>query len=161
MVSDSEKRQWFVLGMRYVKASTVAAAFRPMGVECFVPPVVTNLLFVHDTRKRIDEYLAYSEMGQKLYLLRDKASWQAIVVRDKDMDIFMTACKAQEAPIIMTESPKVKLGDKVRVTEGDWKGVEGYVVRLKKQKRVLINVSNVLWAATAYIRPEQLEVINE
>lgn len=160
-MSEGDKQQWFVLGMRYIKALTVAADLQPAGMECFVPPVVTNMLFVHSTKDRIDDYLNHDAMGQRLYYLRNRPDLQPIVVRDKDMESFMLVCKAMQAPIIMTECPKVKLGDKVRVIDGGMKGVEGNVVRIQKQKRVLINVGNILWAATVYLKPEQLEVIDK
>ena len=61
----------------------------------------------------------------------------------------------------MTEAPKVKLGDRVRVKEGTYAGLVGNVVRIKKQKRVLVNIADVIWATTAYISPDQLEVIGD
>lgn len=146
--------------MRYIKAANVAREMEAACFECFVPPVVTNMLFVYSTKNRIDSYLAFDVMGQRLYFLRNKTEEGGpIVIKDKDMETFMLVCKASEAPIIMTEAPTVKLGDKVRITEGSMKGVEGRVVRIRKQKRILINVSDFLWAATAYLKPEQYEVI--
>ena len=61
----------------------------------------------------------------------------------------------------MSEAPTLKLGSHVRVKEGPLAGIEGYVVRIRKSRRVLVNVDNVLWAATEFIRPEMLEVLGE
>ena len=45
---------WYVLTMRYLRASVVAQEMREEGFECFVPPKITNMLFVHSTRSRVD-----------------------------------------------------------------------------------------------------------
>ena len=45
--------------------------------------------------------------------------------------------------------------------EGTYAGLVGNVVRIKKQKRVLVNIADVIWATTAYISPDQLEVIGD
>ena len=75
------------------------------------------------------------------------------------MDIFIRICQSFGEPVIMTEAPKVKLGDRVRVKEGSLAGLEGNVVRIRKQKRVLVCVAGIIWAATAHIPAEMLEVI--
>ena len=75
------------------------------------------------------------------------------------MDCFIKVCGSSELPMVFPEAPKVKLGDRVKVVDGPLKGLEGNVVRMRKKKRVLINVGNVVWAATEYIRPEMLEVV--
>ena len=48
----------------------------------------------------------------------------------------------------MAEKPEPKLGNRGRFKEGPLEGAEGNVVRNKKNKRVLINIGNVLWVAT-------------
>ena len=83
-----------------------------------------------------------------------------IVIKDADMDLFIRICSVCDLPIVMTEKPDVKLGDHVRVKEGAFEGAEGYVVRMRKSKRVLIGVGGVIWAATTYIPPEQLEILD-
>ena len=47
----------------------------------------------------------------------------------------------------------------MRVTDGPFKGAEGYVVRMRKSKRVMIDVGSLLWVATDYISPDLLETI--
>ena len=89
-----------------------------------------------------------------------RMSLSPIIVNDADMDIFIRICAVCELPIVMTERPTVKLGDHVRVKEGPFEGAEGYVVRMRKSKRVLIGIGGVIWAATTYIPPEQLEILD-
>ena len=137
----------------------LTAALDADGFEYFVPPKITTLVFIRSTLKLIDDFKTFREAGLHLYYLRSRIDSQPIVVPDVQMSLFIKICQASEMPILMTEAPKVKLGDKVRVKEGTYAGLVGNVVRIKKQKRVLVNIADVIWATTAYISPDQLEVI--
>ena len=145
--------------MRYKKASRVAEEMTSSGLECFVPPKISNMLFVHTGRESLDDFLHFRETGQQLYYQYSRIDKQPIIVPDAEMDCFIKLCDSSELPMVFPEAPKVKLGDRVKVVDGPLKGLEGNVVRIRKQKRVLINVGNVVWAATEYIRPEMLEIV--
>ena len=54
---------------------------------------------------------------------------------------------------------RYRRGDKVRVKEGPLKGVEGYIKRIRKNRRLLVCVDGVIAVATSYIPPEQLEKV--
>ena len=150
---------WYVLTMRYMRASVVAEQMKEEGFECFVPPKITNMLFVHSTRSKIDYFLTYRKTGQHLAYMRSRRDFQPLVVPEKDMRYFMMICDGCDAPIIMEECPTVKLGYLVRVISGPLTGVEGNVVRIRKSKRVLISVGDFVWVATGYISPDMLQVI--
>lgn len=62
-------------------------------------------------------------------------------------------------PINMQECPVVKLGDRGRVISEPLAGVEGNVVRMRKSKRVLVAIGELVWVATTYIPTEMLKVI--
>ena len=151
--------QWFVLTTRYLRASRVALEMREEGFECFVPPKITNMIFVHSTRQSIDFFLTYRETGQQLTYMRSRRDLQPIVVPDRDMHYFILVCEGCDMPIIMQECPVVKLGDRVRVISGPLAGVEGNVVRMRKSKRVLVAIGELVWVATTYIPTEMLKVI--
>ena len=157
--AGNEENKWHVLNLRYVRAVSVAPLIEEAGMRTFVPPVVSNLLFADAPESGLSEFIFRNAIGEKLSFMRSRETGRPIVVRDADMDLFMRVCAALEAPIVMAERPVLKLGDRVRLKEGPLKGVEGNVVRIKKNKRVLINIGNVIWVATGYMRPEQLEVI--
>ena len=43
--------------------------------------------------------------------------------------------------------------------EGPFKGVEGVVVRVKKSRRVVVELPGMLAVATTYIQPTDLELL--
>ena len=156
---ESIEHHWYALGLRHRIMARLTAALDADGFEYFVPPKITTLVFIRSTLKLIDDFKTFREAGLHLYYLRSRIDFQPIIVSDGQMSLFIKICQASELPILMTEAPKVKLGDKVRVKEGTYAGLVGNVVRIKKQKRVLVNIADVIWATTAYIGPDQLEVI--
>ena len=52
-----------------------------------------------------------------------------------------------------------KSGDKVRVVEGAFRGVQGYVARVAGQQRVIVTIEGLCSIATAYIPSAFIEKI--
>ncbi|OKZ04438.1 MAG: hypothetical protein BHV78_00735 [Bacteroides sp. CAG:1060_57_27] len=161
-MSDGVKDiRWYAMSLLYVQAAKVAPALEGAGFECFVPPVVRNIMFIHDSRERIAEFMKFDSRGARLIFMRSRSDGQPIVVRDSAMQDFISICRVYSCPIVMTRRPELKLGAHVRVKEGPLAGIEGHVVRIRKSRCVLVNVDNVLWAATEFINPDMLEVLDE
>ena len=53
--------------------------------------------------------------------------------------------------VVSPENCHFKSGDMVRVTDGEFKGVEGRVARVSGQQRVVVEVEGVCLISTAYI----------
>ena len=52
-------------------------------------------------------------------------------------------------------------GERVRIIGGSFAGAEGIFVRVKGDRRVLINVQGVVAVATTYVHPSMIEKIND
>ena len=50
-------------------------------------------------------------------------------------------------------------GARVRVTAGTLKGAEGYIKRIKRDRRLLVAIEGFVAVATSYLPPEMLEII--
>ena len=55
----------------------------------------------------------------------------------------------------------IKEGKKVRVTEGPLRGAEGYIKRIRRDRRLLVCIEGVVAVATAFIEPQFLEEVQE
>lgn len=153
-----DRCRWHAVYLHYVSAVKVAGELSKAELEYFIPPLVTNLIFIKGRREEIVEFMTFKEVGLKLSFMRDVKSLP-VTVRDRSMEMFMRLCLEKQCPIVMAEAPTVKLGDHVRIKTGPLAGIEGRVVRMKKSKRVLINIDDAIWVATEFIRPDDLEVI--
>ena len=54
---------------------------------------------------------------------------------------------------------KLREGQRVRVTDGPFKGVEGIVLRIRRSRRVVIELPGLLAVATNYVDPRFLEIL--
>ncbi len=55
----------------------------------------------------------------------------------------------------------LKNGDYVRITDGIWKGIEGKLVRIKKNLRVVVELQGLAAVATTSIHPSLVEKIEK
>ena len=79
------------------------------------------------------------------------------------MDDFIKVSSAVDDDIVYLSevSPLLRSGQRVKVKTGPFAGVEGRIIRIKKSKRVMVELPDMLAVATTYIRPECLEVLDE
>ena len=62
--------------------------------------------------------------------------------------------------IYLTEiSEKLREGQTVKIKEGAFAGVEGKIVRIKKSRRILVELPGMLAVATTYVSPSMLEIL--
>ena len=88
-------------------------------------------------------HFATNEFGRNEYL----------TVPERQMESFRIIVESRNRDIIVrqTEMPKVIEGDRVVVTDGDFAGVEGVVMKIRHQKRVVVQIEGVGCYATAYV----------
>ena len=64
--------------------------------------------------------------------------------------------------IYLTEiSEKLREGQIVKVRNGSFAGVEGRIVRIRKSRRLLVELPGMLAVASTYVRPEDVELVND
>lgn len=67
----------------------------------------------------------------------------------------------QQILYLTPQEVALKNGDYVRITGGIWKGVEGKLIRIKKNLRVVVEIKGLAAVATASIHPALLEKIEK
>lgn len=133
------------------------------GVSCYTSEkAFSNICFVRSTVEKIDRLR--KELGDRFSInyLWDGMTFSPAKVDDKRMGDFITVAESGETGSIYLEnvSPLLKECHKVKITCGKFRGIEGKLVRIKKSKRVMIELPGNLAVATEYIRPEQIEFID-
>lgn len=137
----------------------MSEVFAERGIEYYAQSILPSYLFI-----RTDEITARKireEFFGKLYLYADRQTKEPTVVPDKELEIFRIVTSAGDTGLqFLDDDPaKYQVGDKVRVTDGPFKGAEGYIKRIKKDRRLVVTVSGIVAVATSYIPPELLEKI--
>jgi len=65
----------------------------------------------------------------------------------------------QQVVFLSPDELKAKTGSRVRIRDGIFKGVEGVLVRVRNDKRVVVQIEGLVMVATHYIHPSLLEYL--
>ena len=166
---------WYVLFAANGKASKISDYFKSTDIEHFFPmyyrekqikdserkrlilqPLLGNLLFVKSTKEILEPHLQKlkSQLGisSDLYY-RDLGSKELIVVPEKQMLNFIAVAgnKQEKFIYLSNEEATIKQGTKIRITGGVLEGVEGILMRIKGDKRVVVSIPNLFSVATAFV----------
>lgn len=132
-------------------------------------PMVSSLIFVQATPEqilRLDLELREPYRNGRgrgfVYKTADHLSYAAIP--DRQMAAFRLVTESGVSGLTFfadDEITRYKQGDRVRVTEGPLKGAEGYIRRIRKDRRLLVSIEGVVAVATSYIPMSQLMKVEE
>lgn len=170
---------WYALKVFYNKVLELKGRLEGEGFECYCPldvagrPLVASLLFVRCEEARIVEF-RHGVMEDSAFLIYthkelrksplDGARAEVDVptpIPEREMEAFILVTSAEPGmlEVLGPDDPKYHAGQKVRVREGVFAGAEGYVRRIKKDRRLVITVTGVVAVATFHISPSLLEPV--
>jgi transcription antitermination factor NusG len=175
---SGQKVCWYALRVTYSRELFLKAYLDQHEVESFIPmrheyivsngqrirklvPAVHNLVFVHATRKRIDEIKTEYTASLPLRYVMDRETKQPIVIPENQMQHFIAVTGNYDQQLIYLPSVEFSMqkGDHVRITSGIFEGVEGVFVRVKGDRRVVVVIQGVMAVATTFIHPSLIERI--
>ena len=170
---------WYAIRITYGRELTFKQYLDNQNVDNFVPmhyrvvakenkkerklvPVVHNLIFVHTNRKLIDSIKKVDEYRFPIRYIIDCANQRPVVVPEKQMKHFITVASSLHDQVVFLEPDELnmKQGDRVRITNGIWTGVEGVFVRVRGDRRIVVSLHGIMAVATAFVHPSCLEKIN-
>jgi len=176
-----EKKVWYAIRVTYNRELRVKEDLDGRGIENFVPmqyrreerngqmvkrlvPSVHNLIFIHIEPSRMKEYKMTTDLPIRYIMSRtsDGSSWP-ITVPDNEMENFIKVAGTYDEKLIyLNPDPgDFSKGERVRIIGGVFAGVEGTFVRVKGDRRVLINVPGVVAVATTYVHMSMIEKITD
>lgn len=162
----------------YSRELMAKAYLDSIGVENFIPmhyvhvdgkhprhqvlkPAITSLIFVHACQRNITElkmtkrelcslrYIMHPVLDDKNNVLRK----DILTIPDKQMENFIKVASVLDDRVFYMENLDFagKPGQRVKVVEGDFAGVEGTIKRVKKNKCVVVQIENVAAVAIAFL----------
>jgi len=130
-------------------------------------PMVTSLLFFRTTPEMvadIDKMLwEASAMGKPkgfIYKSADRTSFA--VIPDAQMAAFRLVTESGASGLEFfadDDLARFAKGTRVRVVDGPLKGAEGYIKRIRRDRRLLVCIEGIIAVATSYIDPKNLQKI--
>lgn len=124
-------------------------------------PAIHNLIFVNIEAADLKEYKATTTLPIRYIMNRETR--EPIVIPQKQMDNFIAVAGNETEQLVYLE-PNIanfKKGDKVRITGGVFEGTEGYFMRIKGDRRVVVCINGIAAVATTFIHPSLVEKIDE
>ena len=139
-------------------------------------PLLSSFLFVYATAEQVETLLHDNNVvaNESKALLsyyfdhtihrQDNPDYNPpLTIRDKAMNNFikLTSIKNPHIIPVTTDIIKFKLGDEIVVTEGEFKDIHGRVARIAGQQRVVVEIFEECFVATAYIPKNAIKLYVE
>ena len=124
-------------------------------------PAITGLVFAQATREALDAYIRSFGDARPVNYYWDRTAGRPLTIPDKAMEDFIAVSSSMDEDLIyLTEiSDKLREGQTVMVKDGPFKGVEGKIVRIRKSRRVLVELPGMLAVASTYVEMTNVEII--
>lgn len=175
---------WYALRTTYSREKKAYDYLTSKNIEAFYPTLksikivdgkriaieesrIPNIFFAYGTEEELKSfvydnvnlpflrfYYSHTHVGNKIVKV-------PLVVPDNQINSLKIICAADSDDIVASteEIVKFKIGQKVQITEGKFKGVIGNVARYQSQQRVGIVIDGLLTVCTAYVPSAFIEKI--
>lgn len=183
--TDSENTRWYVLSANYKKELAVRDELRARGFEAYVPmqyalaqvqgrrervlrPAAHGLVFARATIDQLRDYKHSSRNNPYVFFRMQRVGGRLVplFVRDDDMDNFMRLTGIAEAKLTYFRPEELHLakGERIRIMDGIFEGIEGVVQRLphKRGDYLVVDLPGVSVVAArikpGYVQPVERRV---
>lgn len=144
--------------------------------QIITDPLLSSFLFVYATAEQVETLLHDNNVvaNESRALLsyyfdhtihrQDNPDYNPpLTIREKAMNNFikLTSIKNPHIIPVTTDIIKFKMGDEVVVTEGEFKDIHGRVARIAGQQRVVVEIFEECFVATAYIPKNAIKMYVE
>ena len=172
-----DPKTWFPMRVTYQREMKVKAELDRLGIENFVPmrykvvesqndgdtelrrvlvPAINNLIFVRSTQEWVSELKRRNEVLEPLRYMMDHtaASEHSIMtVADRKMENFMRVASRTDDSVMFLDNETVvgKEGKRVEIMGGAFEGVTGVIRRVKRCKRVVVEIEGVASVAIVWV----------
>lgn len=119
-------------------------------------PAINNLIFVRSTQERISGLKASNEVLEPLRYMMDHTAekpHEIMTVPDRKMENFMRVASRTDDSVMFLEEKTIvgKEGKRVKIMGGAFEGVEGVIRRVKRCKRVVVELEGIASVAIAHV----------
>ena len=173
--TSASQVHWYAARSRNNSSKKIKELLEELDIEHFLPlrkmmterdgkkvmvikPLASNLVFIHTDFKTALS-LANDYRLPMSYMI-DRSTHSLLVVPDRQMKDFMFLLNFSDENVMITNQ-NLRRGDRVRVMQGEFTGIEGELVRLKGHKRVVVRLEGLFSLVTTYIPGAYLEKIKE
>lgn len=184
-VREAPSVHWFPMRVTYHRELKIKALLDSIGVENFLPmhyelvesktggkkrvlmPAIHNLIFVKSSQEFLTELkMTREEFAPMRYMMKrsltdGKGDSEIICVPNQQMENFMRVASVQDDRVMFLDNSDYinKIGQRVKVIDGYFSGVEGVVKRINKNKRVVVQLESLAAVAIAFVPASCLKLL--
>lgn len=177
---SSQSLQWHAVRVTYSRELALKALLDDEKIENFIPmryeyivkngrrvrklvPAVHNLVFIRSTRKCIDALKDKAGISVPIRYIMNREHNCPIIIPDAQMRSFILVAGNYDEAVLYVEPAELQLvkGQKVRIIGGIFEGVVGEFVRIRRDRRVVVNIEGVMAVATTFIHSSLVEPLDK
>lgn len=176
---------WYALRTTYGREKKAYDYLVSKGVKAFCPTLhvtkevkgerrvvvesrLPNIFFAHGTEEELKLFvydnvnLPFLRFYYRHFHQGSKIQKAPLIVPDYQIESLRIICESEANDVLLVpeNEQKFKSGQRVRVIDGKFKGVEGRVARYHGQQRVAVIIDDIATIATAYLPSAFLEFID-
>ena len=178
MIIVESAPSWFVLHIRFCRELKVRDLLLAAGMEAFVPmrcqmvikegrrsrveaPAVHNLIFVRATQAELDAFVSEYRSHYSVRYLNAPGQNTPVIISNCEMRHFISVAGTPSENLLYLDDNFETFSeyDKVRVCAGLFEGLEGHLVRIRRDRKVVFRLHGVLAVAITGIDRSLLEKI--
>ena len=129
------------------KRDIIRASNKEHQVVTYKKPLVASLMFIrctetflktlkHNHLSEISYYTGTKQQGKQLQIV-------PAVIPDDQMQAFIWYTSEDQKVEYLGDPKDIKLGDRVKVTEGQFKGLIGNIKRIKKDRKFVLTIGTI------------------
>lgn len=172
-MASSDNKKWFPLRVTYRQEMKVKHDLDRKRIECFIPmtyvykikgqrrikelkPAIHNLIFVHISEEGLKQYKESSDLPIRYIMNRETNT--PVYIPDKEMTNFIGISGSHDEQLIyLNPDPRNwEKGQRVKIIGGIFKGYSGRFMRIKGDRRIVVEIPGIIAIATGFIHPSLL-----
>lgn len=175
-----QQNRWYALKVFYNRVYSVEQFLLQDDIRYYIPtverevklgnrtvkrrePAISSLMFAYASEQYLQDLQKRLKNTTPFMLYYDREAKRPAPISDHEMNIFMLVTSAGEQSLeyIGEDMVNFEQGTHVRVTGGPFEGAEGYIHRVKGDRRLIVRIEGVVAVATAYIPNSFLQRIED
>lgn len=160
--------EWYALRVTYGRELKLDAELDELGIKHFLPlktvhynrksdgklmkkqvSAIPNLIFVYSTRTYIQELKQQLSATIPIRYFMDRTTREPLIVPKRQMEDFIRLAGDGDDNLIYLDNPDIifEKGQPVEVVYGPFAGIQGYVLRIRRDRKVVLVLNGLIAAA--------------
>lgn len=157
--TEPSGNKWYAAKIFLNRTNAISDSLEKRGIHIYRQSIAPSFIFIHCDEETILK--VREDFRDKLYIYQNVAKTKLYAIPEAEMASFILVTSTDYSDLTFLGEDKAEYhqGDRVRVKEGPFKGAEGHIKRIKRDRKLIVSINGVAAVAIAYIPPQLLEKV--